>query len=481
MPFNPRGCAMPGLPERLRAYLRELPRGALALLVLELERAFARGDQFPGGEVLLEEVRGALRESGQPASRAGDPTRIFFGALEPFLINDDPAHKRPGRIARAVLSPMWSWICRDLVPAEAKTYNAEAARAVADPATYEQLARGFRDCVVAKMEQVLAGAKTDERARRRLIGQIGTQNAFDDARGLLTIFSAADIFAQIEKSLPAHIRNLADAQLDNVKSLLDQTVGSRPDVLPYALVLTMGRLAAPWQLIRLGVQAAETDDAIRIAGSPYAAAVTIVLSEIEQAVGALKTDLKRGATAAAPTLIKTIHDCARGLRTELDLSGDSPWARRLVAIRADVSKVLKNQVESASGKVRRLLRLRPLSEVPRNSALDPDDVSEAEAAVELVGVCRLYASELAINEMTMRTFSELQHSLETGTQSLLDSLRHAGEGERRFIQSQVHAAVGFCAKVFGPDYASVLAKAAEVAANAANQREVERKAIGAKA
>ena len=98
---------MPGLPERLRAYLRELPRGALALLVLELERAFARGDQFPGGEVLLEEVRGALRESGQPASRAGDPTRIFFGALEPFLINDDPAHKRPGRIARAVLSPMW--------------------------------------------------------------------------------------------------------------------------------------------------------------------------------------------------------------------------------------------------------------------------------------------------------------------------------------------------------------------------------------
>ena len=125
--------------------------------------------------------------------------------------------------------------------------------------------------------------------------------------------------------------------------------------------------------------------------------------------------------------------------------------------------------------MRRLLRLRPLSEVPRNSVLDAVDVGEAEAAVELVGVCRLYASELAINEMTMRIFSELQHYLETGTQSLLDSLRQAGEGERRFIQSQVDAAVGFCAKVFGPDYASVLAKAAEVAANAANAAH-ERKA-----
>jgi hypothetical protein len=258
--------------------------------------------------------------------------------------------------------------------------------------------------------------------------------------------------------------------------LLDQTVGSRPDVLPYALVLTMGRLAAPWQLIRLGVKAAETDDAIRIASSPYAVAVAIVLSEIEQGVSALKADLKRGATAAVPALIKTIHGCARGLRTELDLSGDSPWARRLAAIRADVSKVLKNQVESASGKVRRLLRLRPLSEVPRNSVLDADAVNEAESAVELVAVCRLYASELAINEMTMRTFTELQHYLETGMQSLLDSLRQAGEGERRFLQSQVDAAVRFCAKVFGPDYASVLAKAAEVAANTANQREAERKA-----
>jgi hypothetical protein len=371
---------------------------------------------------------------------------------------------------------MWSWICRDLAPIEAKTYNAEAMRTAADPAACEQLARHFRESVVAKVGSILASTTTDERARRRLIGQIGTQNALDDARGLLTILSAADIFAQIEKSLPAQIRNLADAQLDNVKSLLDQTVGSRPDVLPYALVLTMGRLAAPWQLIRLCVKAAETDDAIRIAGSPYAIAVAIVLSEIEQGIGALKADLKRGATAAVPSLIKTIHDCARGLRTELDLSGDSPWARRLAAIRADVSKVLKNQVESASGKVRRLLRLRPLSEVPRNSVLDADDVNEAESAVELVGVCRLYASELAINEMTMRNFTELQHYLETGTQSLLDSLRRAGEGERRFLQSQVDAAVRFCAKVFGPDYASVLAKAAEVAANTASQREAERKA-----
>ena len=38
-------------------------------------------------------------------------------------------------------------------------------------------------------------------------------------------------------------------------------------------------------------------------------------------------------------------------------------------------------------------------------------------------------------------------------------LRHAGEDDRSFRQSQVDAAVRFCGKVFGPDYAAMLAKA----------------------
>jgi hypothetical protein len=108
------------------------------------------------------------------------------------------------------------------------------------------------------------------------------------------------------------------------------------------------------------------------------------------------------------------------------------------------------------------------------STLDAGDVEEAEALIEFVGACRNFASELAINEMTKRTYTELQHYLETGTQILLDGLRHAGDGDRPFRQSQVDAAVRFCRKVFGQDYASQLAKAAEVAGHAAL---AERKAV----
>lgn len=70
--------------------------------------------------------------------------------------------------------------------------------------------------------------------------------------------------------------------------------------------------------------------------------------------------------------------------------------------------------------------------------LDPDEVAEAEALVAFVGNCRSFAGELAINEMTQRTFNEIQYNLDTGTR-LLDGLRHAGEVDRSFRQSQVDA------------------------------------------
>jgi hypothetical protein len=93
-------------------------------------------------------------------------------------------------------------------------------------------------------------------------------------------------------------------------------------------------------------------------------------------------------------------------------------------------------------------------------------MAETEALVDFVGSCRYFARELAINEMTQRAFSELQHFLDTNTRTLLDGLRHAGDADRAFRQSQVDTAVRLCAKVFGKDYAALLGKAAEVAATA---------------
>jgi len=388
---------MGGLPvERLRDYLRQLPLGVRARLIAELERAAARGDDIPGGAAVLEEVRGTMQESA-PAPRRGTPRELFFKAVEPFLVDDPVEQKRRGRIARIAIDRIWSWIGRDLAPAEATIFCDEAGRALIadDAAMCEHLVCDFHRCVIAKTQAVIAHTAGDDRARRRLIGQVGTAQPLADVADLVTILSARETLAFVESRWPTQIRNFAEAQLESVKALLDSPPCSQRELLPYILIMVSVRLVAPWQLIRLAVSSAESDDATRIAVFPYACAVDIVLADIERTVGWLKAELRRGATDSVVALMRHIHDGARGLRTELDLSGDTPWTRRLAAIRTDVSDALKAEIESVPGRVRRLLRPRPASEIARSSMLDASEVAETEALIELVGACCNYASELA--------------------------------------------------------------------------------------
>jgi uncharacterized MnhB-related membrane protein len=106
--------------------------------------------------------------------------------------------------------------------------------------------------------------------------------------------------------------------------------------------------------------------------------------------------------------------------------------------------------------------------------LDAAEVAETEALIGFVAQCRNYANELAINEMTMRAFSEVQNYLESHVEPLLAGLRAASNADRAYRQSQFDAAVRFCGKVFGADYAETLAKAADVAV--ASERKAAAKA-----
>jgi hypothetical protein len=451
--------------DKLRQYLRELTPEAKALLAAELERALLRGEPPPGAEMILEELRSEARNGGRQMQRAGNPQRLFLVPLEPFLV-DDVERKHRGRVPRASLDPLWNWVCRDLAAQEAKAYTEQVTVLIGanEKKGAEQVARAFQDLVEARMRETLARIKGDDKARRQVAFQIGTPNAIEDLRETATIFRMRDALGVLGSRLPATISNLADEQLENVKSLLDSPMGRHRDVFLHALLVVMSRLAAPWQLIRLAIAAAMTDVAARVAETPYAVAVEIVLTDVDRMIASLRESLKARRSSEIASTLKDIHDAVRLLRTEMDLSGDSPWARQLAAMRSEVSRLLQAEIDTLPGQVRRVLRPRPGKEVGPESTLDPDDVAEIEARLVLAATCRNYASELAISEATRRVHSDLQNFFDTGTQVLLDRLRASPAGERSFRQSQVDAAVKFCAKLFGTDFASTLAKAADVAA-----------------
>jgi hypothetical protein len=499
--------------EKLRGYLRGLKPEARALLLAELERKQSHGDGVPGFELILQELRTAAGEASpqneasfapeapagdrdeatrkgnadkpqadkpqadKPQDVVADPTETFLAFFEPFIVDDAPDYEHPGRIARGSLTQLWEWICRDLVPQQAETYSQAFAQAAksGDSASITQAVRSFQDCAARAIDQAIAAIGSDDKSRRRLMAQIGTPQALQDAHLAGSLLKSRDVLGGMATRLPPKIRSFADDQLDSIKALLDTVIGRNKALFVLALVLVRSKLAAPWQLIRLATKAADSDVATKISETPYSLAVNIVLAETERLVRLLTNQLKRGQADQVTAVLKEIHDAARGLRTEMDLASDSPWARRLTAVRAEIAALLKDPVESMPGRVRRLLRPRSAKEIVPGSKLDEGDVDEADALIGFVGACRNYAGELAINEMTLRAYSELQHYLEANTQTLIDGLRTATPAERVFRQSQVDAVVRFCAKVFGQEYAGLLAKSADVAANS------ERKAAGAKA
>ena len=462
--------------EQLREYLRTLKPQARSMLVQELERGLLRGEEGAGNELVLQELRRAIRAEAQPVPRIGDAARLFFAPIEPILIDARADHRRIGRIARVSLEPIWAWIGRDLMPVEAKAFGEDINRALlaGDRARADQLVRALHERAILRIREAIAGNDRDEKARRRLAVEVGTPQAIEDLGTLIALLSLRDVLADLARRLPSHVRVFDRDDIDMVTKQIDAAVARSPldaggirksDVYLYGLILMMNRLAAPWQLIRIATRAAASDDTARVAETPYAAAVTLVLGEAENMVGELRFELRAGRPVIS--MLKAIHDVARGLRSEMDMSVESPWSRQLAAIRAEVSSLLTTEIEATPSFVRRLLRPRPIKDTVSGSLLDSIDVNEAEMRVEFVGACRQYASELAVNEVTMRAHSELTLYLETGTKVLLDSLRHASEADRPFRQSQVEAAIRFCRIIFGNEYAGLLAKAAEVAVQTA--------------
>ena len=439
--------------DRLREFLRELPANSRSTLVAELERKMLAGDGIAGAELILTELRRLFRESRQTAPRHGNAARLFYKPLEPFMVDDMAERRHPGRISRGVLDSIWNWIRRDLLPDEAEKFTESVGDVLLtnDTMRAEFLTREFQDQVAAALAPAFENGA--EREKRRMLSQIGTPRPQDDALHLMHLLKLRDPLAMFADHLPGYIANLSDARLMETQGLIAAAAGRSPDILPYAMVVVMRRLAAPWQMIRL----VPKGSALAADGEDMAA--DMVVAEMARLTDELRNDLGGGGVATIG-LLQQIHDAARGLRTELDASSCS---KDLASLRSQISSMLQAQIVSMPGRVRRLLRSRPSAEIRANSALDADEIAEAERLIGLVGACRNFAGELALNEATQRSFSELQQFLDQSTASLIDALRHAGDTDRTFRQSQADAAVRFCRKTFGPDYAAMLTRAIELA------------------
>jgi hypothetical protein len=447
--------------ERLRDYLVQLPPQSQALLMREFERAIERGEDTTVATFVLEQLRKVVRGTDEEARpRIDDPARLLFRPLEPFLVEGNVA-VRPGQIRRSSLLPVWQWLNRDGAPDQAREFESALARMRETGTTFnlEVAVRKFQLAAADAIFKIAVPVPGSD--RQRGLARVGPPNVIEDLLPIGSVLQAREALDTFNGKLAGQLRVFADPQIASVSVALNVPSLQTPQLLPFALSLIMQRLTAPWQIIRLAIKMAASDDEIRVAATPYGVAVTVALHDLSCLAASLRMDIKRGHFDNVAEQLKILHDGVRGLRTELDLRNDSAWGRQLASIRADISNGLQSEIDSVPGRVRRLLRQRGDKDIPAGAKIDDGEVDEAAALIDFVAVCRTYASELAINEVTLRTYSDLQHYVEHSTEALVQSLRGGDAKARAYRQMQVAAAIRFCDVLFGHDYASLMSRAAE--------------------
>jgi hypothetical protein len=447
--------------ERLRDFLAQLPPQSQALLMREFERAIERGEDTTVATFVLEQLRKVVRGTDEEARpRTDDPARLLFRPLEPFLVESNRP-VRPGQIRRASLLPVWQWLIRDGAPDQAREFEAALAR-MRETGTTSDLEAAIRRLQLAAGDAIIKIATPVPGGdRQRALARVGPPNVIEDLLPIGLVLQAREALDTLNGRLPSFLRVFADAQIATVGASLNVPSLQTPQLLPFALSLVMQRLTAPWQIIRIAIKMAASDDEIRVAATPYGVAVTIALHDLSCLAASLRADIKRGHFDNVAEHLKALHDGVRGLRTELDLRNDSAWGKQLASIRADISNALQSEIDSVPGRVRRLLRQRADKDIPAAAKVDPSEVDDTAALIDFVAVCRTYASELAINEVTLRTYSDLQQYVEHSTEALVQSLRGGDAKARAYRQMQVTAAIRFCDVLFGHDYASLMSRAAE--------------------
>ncbi|MET3844965.1 hypothetical protein [Bradyrhizobium sp. OAE829] len=462
--------------ERLRDYLAQLPPQAQALLMRSFERAIERGEEVAVATLVLEQLRKVVRgteEDEEVRPRTDDPARLLFRPIEPFLVESN-FPMRQGQIRRTSLLPVWQWLARDGAPEQARAFEAALAeiRQSGSTAGLEAETRKFQLAAADAIAKVAAPVQGDD--RQRSLARIGPPNVVEDFLSIGSVLRAREAMDTLGSRLPSQLRGLSESQIASVTSALNVPSLQTPQLLPFALSLIMQRLAAPWQIIRLAIKMAASDDEIRVAATPYGIAVTLALHDLSFLAACLRTDIRRGQFDNVSEQLKTLHDGVRGLRTELDLRNDSTWGKQLTSIRADISNSLQSEIDSVPGRVRRILRQRADKDISSAPKIDATDVEETAALIDFVAVCRTYASELAINEVTLRTYSDLQHYVEHSTEALVQALRGGDTKARTYRQMQAKAAIRFCEVLFGHDYASLMSRAAENAVTG-ERKSAERK------
>ncbi|QOZ42443.1 hypothetical protein XH89_02390 [Bradyrhizobium sp. CCBAU 53340] len=348
--------------DQLSEFLQKLTPLSRSCLLSELERLELCGIDMPGSAEIQAKLRAEFRKDGSTQARATNPSRYFFAPLELLLIDGAPEHANEGRISRNTLTPIWEWICRDLLPTMARDY----VKAINDQVTANnpkevlKIATTFQVKVVKVLENTLASAESTESARAKLAQYTASRTAFDDVKKMQQVLRAGPALPKFNERLPATITKFDDGQVAQITAQLDAFKKANPEALPFALALVARRLKTSWQLVRLATKAAPSKSAADVAATPYACVVPMVLDRLDDKRLALRIALRHNRVLVARDLLAEIYDTEYALKVRIDGLENCEWGVRLQQLMDAIAALVSAEVSRFPANVGHILGSRRL-------------------------------------------------------------------------------------------------------------------------
>ena len=446
----------------LQSFLGKLPEQAAAKLAhaIEMDRMMD-GKALPHDAILMG-LRPSLRQLQGGSSRTRTPLRLFCQPFEDLLTSEPRRTKQKGILARASVSPIFTWL-GVLLPNETSAYcrDVKALALANDDDGALAKAIQFWNQAGPAMRDALAGDAAVKAMRK-----IFSAEEIEDAREIALLIIAGEEMLKVQTTLPKPPARINEEVLWQLRAIYDVLIDRSPDAAPYVAVVAMNRLQRPCEALRLPLMISrQTGDAL-ISKTDMGLVGEIIFGRMD----GLQTAILATRTGAfdADTLLAQVEafsELSSSVVKEMEMRRDGEWGQRLLKDRSAVGNVMDAFMERAVKEISQALPIQKgTSDVTKHVA--PEKRASALNYARLVGGARKFAAAASFAAKHKAVSEEISHHLRRYVEDAVRELK--GEGERRnAAEFQLNYCADLAAMLSGPEEADLIRRRVRAAQSAA--------------
>jgi hypothetical protein len=453
----------------LQSFLGGLPERTAALLAKAVEVDRLNDGVGLPHQAILDGLRPVLRRC-KSLQRTPSPLRLFCLPFEDLLFDGARKEKQKGCIARSSVAPVWNWLGGTLIPEETRSYREAIKSLVLAYKLEEALECASKFWPVAGEALRTALANDHKGARATLGGDL----ALGDAEDMLLLLSAGPAMVDIQQMLPKPVPALTNELLWSLRRVYERVTASVLDAAPYVPVVAMGRLAKPWEALKLALLVTHQTQDTLISSTDMGLVGDILFNRMERCrmaihaarhpnfdVGALLENLT-GFTDISSAIVKEVEILRRG-----------KWGQRLLKDRAAVGAVMDGFMERAPKEIAAALPTQKsgftgssrVSDFSRPA--DPERVERALRYARLMNGCRLLAAAASFGAKLQDAMDEATQTLRGYNEDVVKELRSAAGPRRAVAEVQFQLAAELTALLFSSEEAELLHRRGKAATSSA--------------